>query len=140
LVWLTCKRFARQDKRSKLPLWINQYITEAHSNLSGDMGTNLAKKFIRQISQPFDHTQTGISLWTLEDIEAKQRKTLEENERAMREAGEAGISPPAALAPAMDGMTGEMEDVDMEFEGGIGDEEMALLDMPDTAAVDRPDL
>jgi hypothetical protein len=39
----------------------------------------------------------------------------------------------------MDGMTGEMEDVDMEFEGGIGDEEMALLDMPDMAAVDRPD-
>jgi DNA excision repair protein ERCC-2 len=105
------------------------------------MGTNLAKKFIRQISQPFDHTQTGISLWTLEDIEEKQRKTLEENERALREAGDAGISPPpaTALAPAMDGMTGEMEDVDMEFEGGIGDEEMALLDMPDMAAVDRPD-
>lgn len=106
------------------------------------MGTNLAKKFIRQISQPFDHTQTGISLWTLEDIEAKQRKTLEENERAMREAGDAGlgVSPPPALAPAMDGMTGEMDDVDMEFEDGIGDEEMALLDMPDMAAVDRPDL
>jgi DNA excision repair protein ERCC-2 len=103
------------------------------------MGINLAKKFIRQISQPFDHTQTGISLWTLEDIEAKQRKTQEENERQLREVGEAGIHHVNA-APVMDGMTGEMEDVEMDFEYGIGDEEMALLDMPDTAAVDRPDL
>lgn len=102
------------------------------------MGINLAKKFIRQISQPFDHTQTGISLWTLEDIEAKQRKTLEENERQIREAGEAGIQVNAA--PVMDGMTGEMEDVEMDFQGGIDDEEMALLDMPDMAAADRPDL
>jgi hypothetical protein len=85
--WADEKRFALQNKRDKLPKWINQYITEAHSNLSTDMGTNLAKKFIRQISQPFDHTQTGISLWTVEDIEAKQRKDAEENERAMREAG-----------------------------------------------------
>jgi DNA excision repair protein ERCC-2 len=132
------KRFARQDKRSKLPLWINQYITEAHSNLSTDMGTNLAKKFIRQISQPFDHTQTGISLWTLEDIEEKQRKTLEENERAIREAGDAGIE--VGVAPYMDGMTGEMGDVEMDFEGGIGDDELALLDVPDLAAPDRPDI
>lgn len=100
------------------------------------MGINLAKKFIRQISQPFDHTQTGISLWTLEDIEAKQRKAQEENERQLREAGEAGVT----VAPVMDGMTGEMEDVEMDFEGGIADEQMALLDMPDMAAPDRPDL
>lgn len=100
------------------------------------MGVNLAKKFIRQISQPFDHTQTGISLWTLEDIEEKQRKTQEENERQMREAGEAGVT----IAPVMDGMTGEMEDVEMDFEGGIGDDALASLDVPDMAAPDRPDL
>lgn len=105
------------------------------------MGINLAKKFIRQISQPFDHTQTGISLWTLEDIEAKQRKTAEENERQLREAGEAGVDiGPTTMAPVMDGMAGEMEDVDMDFEGGIGDDELALLDVPDMAAPDRPDL
>jgi DNA excision repair protein ERCC-2 len=129
------KRFALQNKRDKLPKWINQYITEAHSNLSTDMGTNLAKKFIRQISQPFDHTQTGISLWTVEDIEAKQRKDAEENERAMREAGDAGIEL-SAMAPVYE----ETEDVDMDFGGGIGDEELALLDVPDLAAPDRPDL
>lgn len=45
------------------------------------MAVSLAKKFIRQISQPFDHTQTGISLWTLEDIEERQRQDKEEAER-----------------------------------------------------------
>lgn len=45
------------------------------------MAISLAKKFIRQISQPFDHTQTGISLWTLEDIEERQRQDKEEAER-----------------------------------------------------------
>lgn len=104
------------------------------------MGTNLAKKFIRQISQPFDHTQTGISLWTVDDIEEKQRKTAEENERAMREAGDAGIDVSRTVAPVYDGMTGDMEDVEMEFEGGIGDDELALLDVPDMAAPDRPDI
>ncbi|WVQ73727.1 hypothetical protein IAR50_003307 [Cryptococcus sp. DSM 104548] len=78
------KRFARADKRAKLPKWINSYITEAHSNLSTDVAISLAKKFIRQISQPFDHTQTGISLWTLEDIEARQRQEAEELDRAAR--------------------------------------------------------
>ncbi|ODO09390.1 hypothetical protein I350_02990 [Cryptococcus amylolentus CBS 6273] len=72
------KRFARADKRAKLPKWINSYITEAHSNLSTDVAISLAKKFIRQISQPFDHTQTGISLWTLEDIEARQQQEADE--------------------------------------------------------------
>ncbi|WVN90469.1 uncharacterized protein L203_105705 [Cryptococcus depauperatus CBS 7841] len=75
------KRFARQDKRAKLPKWINSYITEAHSNLSTDVAISLAKKFIRQISQPFDHTQTGISLWTLEDIEERQKQDREEAQR-----------------------------------------------------------
>lgn len=45
------------------------------------MAVSLAKKFIRQISQPFDHTQTGISLWTLEDIEERQRRDKDEAER-----------------------------------------------------------
>ena len=49
--------------------------------MSTDMAISLSKKFIRQISQPFDHTQTGISLWTLEDIEERQKKDEEEKER-----------------------------------------------------------
>ncbi|KAJ9097166.1 DNA-dependent ATPase of the nucleotide excision repair factor 4 complex [Naganishia friedmannii] len=85
------KRFARADKRAKLPRWINQYITEAHSNLSTDMAVVLSKLFIRSISQPFDHSQTGVSLWTLEDIEERQEKEKEEEMRLITELDAAGF-------------------------------------------------
>ncbi|KAI5449382.1 TFIIH/NER complex ATP-dependent 5'-3' DNA helicase subunit [Naganishia albida] len=85
------KRFARADKRAKLPRWINQYITEAHSNLSTDMAVVLSKLFIRSISQPFDHSQTGVSLWTLEDIEDRQRREKEDELRMLTEFDQAGL-------------------------------------------------
>ncbi|CAG8770559.1 11079_t:CDS:1, partial [Rhizophagus irregularis] len=65
-------RFGRTDKRNKLPKWINQYITDSATNLSTDMSLDRAKKFLRSMAQPFDD-QRGVSLWTLEDIIAKQR-------------------------------------------------------------------
>jgi len=66
------KRFARADKRAKLPRWINQYITETAANLSTDMALTLSKLFMRTISQTSDINQTGVSLWTLADIEKAQ--------------------------------------------------------------------
>ncbi|KAG6818119.1 hypothetical protein H0H87_000024 [Tephrocybe sp. NHM501043] len=68
------KRFARADKRAKLPRWINQYITETASNLSTDMALTLSKLFMRSISQNPNENQTGISLWTLEDVQKAQAK------------------------------------------------------------------
>lgn len=68
------KRFARADKRSKLPRWINQYITETAANLSTDMALTLSKLFMRTISQNPNENQTGVSLWSLEDIEKAQAK------------------------------------------------------------------
>ncbi|KAJ7774817.1 hypothetical protein B0H16DRAFT_1508535 [Mycena metata] len=68
------KRFARADKRAKLPRWINQYITETASNLSTDMALTLSKLFMRGISQNPDENQTGISLWTLDDVLKAQEK------------------------------------------------------------------
>ncbi|TXT04246.1 hypothetical protein VHUM_04244 [Vanrija humicola] len=117
------KRFARQDKRSKLPRWINQYITDAHSNLSTDMAVVLAKKFIRQISQPFDHTQTGISLWTLEDILARQEQEREE-------AAKAGAEIDEAFGPAANGRPDDA-DVDMDHHFDIDDAVLAAVDLPD---------
>ncbi|KAG0181117.1 DNA-dependent ATPase of the nucleotide excision repair factor 4 complex [Apophysomyces sp. BC1034] len=70
------KRFARADKRAKLPKWINQYVTDASTNLSTDMALVIAKKFLRTMAQPFESNQTGVSLWTLKDIEARKQKKL----------------------------------------------------------------
>ncbi|KZT57924.1 DNA repair helicase [Calocera cornea HHB12733] len=53
------KRYARADKRAKLPRWMNQYITETASNLSTDMAIVLSKLFMRQISQNPNENQTG---------------------------------------------------------------------------------
>jgi len=73
------KRFARADKRAKLPRWINQCITETAVNLSTDMAIGLAKLFMRTICQNPKQDQTGISLWTLEDIQKAQEKQRELN-------------------------------------------------------------
>ncbi|KDN43310.1 DNA repair helicase [Tilletiaria anomala UBC 951] len=77
------KRFARTDKRNKLPKWIAQQITEAHSNLSTDMAMVESKLFIRQMAQPYPEGKDGISLWTLEDIEQRQAKEREHFERLL---------------------------------------------------------
>lgn len=71
------QRFARADKRAKLPRWINQYITETASNVSTDMAITMSKLFMRKISQNPNENQTGISLWTLEDVLKAQEKQKE---------------------------------------------------------------
>lgn len=57
------KRFARADKRSKLPKWIQAEMSDASLNLSTDMAVATAKKFLRSMAQPFEHSQLGVSLW-----------------------------------------------------------------------------
>lgn len=62
-----------------MPRWINQCITETAVNLSTDMAIGLAKLFMRTICQNPKQDQTGISLWTLEDIQKAQEKQRELN-------------------------------------------------------------
>lgn len=101
---LSTKRFARADKRAKLPRWINQYITETASNLSTDMAITLSKLFMRTISQNPNENQTGVSLWTLEDVEKAQAKQKEmaleaeaERQRDGDDYGDGGISDTALM-------------------------------------------
>ncbi|KAH0631628.1 hypothetical protein JD844_006058 [Phrynosoma platyrhinos] len=47
------KRFARADKRGKLPRWIQEHITDANLNLTVDEAIQVAKYFLRQMAQPF---------------------------------------------------------------------------------------
>ena len=106
------QRFARADKRAKLPRWINQYITETASNLSTDMALTLSKQFMRMISQNPNENQTGISLWTLEDIEKAQAKQKE-----------------LALAQEAEREDAAMEDEDEYGDGGIDDEALGAIDL-----------
>jgi DNA excision repair protein ERCC-2 len=105
------QRFARSDKRSKLPKWINSYITETAANLSTDMALTLSKLFMRQISQNPDINQSGVSLWTLEDVHRAQERqkqlALEQQEQ-------------------------QKDDVNMDYgDGGIDDEDLDDFEMGD---------
>ncbi|KAF8759933.1 DNA repair helicase [Rhizoctonia solani] len=69
------KRFARADKRSKLPRWINQYITESASNLSTDMALVQSKLFMRTISKAMMSNK-------LTDVEMNEDKDEEDEYEA----------------------------------------------------------
>ncbi|WFD30076.1 DNA helicase [Malassezia sp. CBS 17886] len=85
------KRFARADKRSKLPKWIAQYIQTVFSNLSMDMAIVESKRFLRAMGQPYPEDKNGISLWGVEDIEHRQQKERDAFERLMLEGADAWV-------------------------------------------------
>jgi DNA excision repair protein ERCC-2 len=69
------KRYNRMDKRNKLPQWISDAMQPSHLNLSTDMAVGVAKKFLKEMAQPWaKEDQIGKSLWTLEHIENLQSK------------------------------------------------------------------
>jgi DNA excision repair protein ERCC-2 len=71
------KRFSRADKRSKLPRWIQEHLKDSMCSLSTEEATQMAKRFLRQMAQPFTREdQLGVSLMTLEQMQTaeKQRK------------------------------------------------------------------
>jgi DNA excision repair protein ERCC-2 len=74
---LADRRFARADKREKLPKWITEAMNEACMNCSTDMAVAMAKKFLRTMAQP-GPSGDGISIWNNSDIEERQRKLREE--------------------------------------------------------------
>ncbi|XP_035225514.1 general transcription and DNA repair factor IIH helicase subunit XPD-like isoform X3 [Stegodyphus dumicola] len=47
------KRFSRVDKYGKLPKWIQEYLTESFHNLSIEEAVQIAKRFLKQMAQPF---------------------------------------------------------------------------------------
>ncbi|XP_046567122.1 LOW QUALITY PROTEIN: general transcription and DNA repair factor IIH helicase subunit XPD-like [Haliotis rubra] len=76
---LADKRFARADKRGKLPRWIQEHLNDHFCNLSIDEAVQVSKKFLRMMAQPFSREdQLGLSLLTLEQLQAEDmQKKLE---------------------------------------------------------------
>ena len=67
-------RYARHDKRNKLPQWISSQLTEDCVQLSTDMAVTMASSFLTQAAQPFTKEETeGISLLDKKAIEALER-------------------------------------------------------------------
>jgi DNA excision repair protein ERCC-2 len=80
---LADKRFARADKRDKLPKWITEAMNEACMNCSTDMAVAMAKKFLRTIAQP-GPDGAGVSMWSNQDIRAHEEKLAREASRLER--------------------------------------------------------
>merc|ERR1712100_842682 len=59
------QRYARADKRSKIPDWIQNFIEPAHLVMSSDSAVQTARKFLLEMSQPFTEEQgVGASVLT----------------------------------------------------------------------------
>lgn len=54
VVVLADSRYNRQDKRSKLPPWIVQFIRESSLNLSTDVAVDQIRAFLKVAGQPID--------------------------------------------------------------------------------------
>ena len=52
LVILADNRYSKQDKRSKLPQWIQQFMSDGLRNLSTDVAMASARQFLREMAQP----------------------------------------------------------------------------------------
>ncbi|GAA5984948.1 hypothetical protein JCM11641_005595 [Rhodosporidiobolus odoratus] len=149
------KRFAKQDKRNKLPKWIGQYIKESDTNLATDVAIAHSKRFLRMMAQPFE--QSSKSLWGINEILDKQRgldpdRHPDEDEHnedgdidliaaaeAQAEAEDAAAAAQAeaqaqadaeadAMQQAPAGQNGFMMDIeaDIAFEQGLGDFELPV--------------
>lgn len=71
------KRFSRQDKRSKLPKWIQEHLTDNYCNLSTEESMQIARRWLRNIAQPFTREdQLGVSLLKIQRLQAMEREKL----------------------------------------------------------------
>jgi len=69
------KRYSNNDKKSKLPRWIQEHISAAVCNLSTDESVHITKRFLRLMAQPFlKEDQLGLSLLTVEQLESEEMK------------------------------------------------------------------
>lgn len=74
------KRFSRQDKRSRLPKWIQEHLSDSNCNLSTEEAMQTARRWLRQMAQPFSREdQLGVSLLTLQQLEALEREKAKAN-------------------------------------------------------------
>lgn len=46
------ERYARADKRTRLPLWIQQFLTPAHLSVSVDVAVAATTRFLKELAQP----------------------------------------------------------------------------------------
>ncbi|CAI2349832.1 unnamed protein product [Caenorhabditis sp. 36 PRJEB53466] len=72
------KRFSRNDKRGKLPRWMQEYLEPASTNLSIDEAAQVAKRWLTLMAQPFTkEDQLGVSLLNADMLNQQSMKRFD---------------------------------------------------------------
>nr|QDO16534.1 general transcription and DNA repair factor IIH helicase subunit XPD [Crypthecodinium cohnii]USW07864.1 general transcription and DNA repair factor IIH helicase subunit XPD [Crypthecodinium cohnii]USW07865.1 general transcritpion and DNA repair factor IIH helicase subunit XPD [Crypthecodinium cohnii] len=72
---LADQRYARQDKRSKIPDWIQKFLEPGHVVMSTDVAVLAARSFLLSMSQPYEEKMgENASVWTPKDLAERQRR------------------------------------------------------------------
>ena len=80
------KRFARNDKKGKLPKWIQEHLKDSMCNLSTEESMQISRKWLRQMAQPFTREdQLGVSLLTFEQLQTEEMQ--EKIQKKVQQAG-----------------------------------------------------
>eukprot|EP00035_Acanthoeca_spectabilis_P010032 m.177130 g.177130 ORF g.177130 m.177130 type:complete len:824 (-) comp14906_c0_seq12:885-3356(-) len=112
-------RFARADKRTKLPQWIQRKIKAGHQSLAANEAVSVSKEFLREMAQPYEKN-FGVHLLSADQIaemqgldpsEAAARAAAATDavsaaSKAAKVAAEAAKAAEAQASAASDGTTG----------------------------------
>lgn len=94
------QRYARQDKRSKIPDWIRTYIEPGHFIMATDMAVNAARSFLLQMSQPYiEVTGAGASVLSPDALQDLQAREAEAALSARMPCADSGGGPADGEAP-----------------------------------------
>mgnify|MGYP005990797409 CR=1 FL=1 len=97
-------RYARADKRSKLPQWITQFMPDAHTNLSTDMACNIAQTFFKELAQPLPQSASlGHSLLSKEHVMKLSLRTSASPPVPPAQAGTAAVAAQSGFVDASGG-------------------------------------
>eukprot|EP00038_Savillea_parva_P002094 m.110607 g.110607 ORF g.110607 m.110607 type:complete len:841 (+) comp10718_c0_seq2:518-3040(+) len=134
-------RFARSDKRTKLPQWIQRKIKPAHQSLSSVEAIQVSKDFLREMAQPYEknfgkHLLSADQIAEMQGIDpmealartAAATAAVSAATKAARAAKAAADA--AAISTAAVGSAGDA--------GSAADDE-AEMDDPIAAATSKPD-
>ncbi|OBR03697.1 DNA repair helicase rad15 [Colletotrichum higginsianum IMI 349063] len=115
---LADRRF--QKKRAQLPKWINQGLLDADTNVSTDMAVSSARRFLKQMAQPFRaKDQEGVSTWSYEDLMRHKEKMDLERIQELEEAGGGGGDGYGADGGDEYGMDDDLDNDLMEIDDGF---------------------
>lgn len=123
---LADRRF--QKKRTQLPKWIAQAMTDADTNQSVDMAVSSAKRFLRTMAQPFERDdqdgkeggKEGVvkSSWSARDLEIHKERVEEQKIRELTNGmqnGEGGNHGDEIMMEAEE----EEQNGDRDFDAGM---------------------